>query len=257
MRKRRFINPDAVSSQLALVVDSQARVHNRQVAEKAAGKKIRRGPGRPAYGVKSATAITHQPRPKLSKKQVMHLTVKLRRGLPSLRRERAFAAVRRSFFKYSRGEGFRLVHFSVQSNHLHLIAEADSKPALSRAMQKLGISLAKRLDRLWKGAGRIYKERYHQRILTTPLAIRNALLYVIQNAKHHDSVIGEALDPFSSGAHFDGFAELAATPAPKGLIAEATSWLLTKGWRRRGLIRLSEVPKKEAVEAKGDFARQI
>ena len=110
-------------------------------------------------------------------------------------------------------------------------------------MQKLGISLAKQLDKLWKNAGRIYKERYHQRILTTPLAIRNALLYVVQNAKHHGSVLGETLDPYSSGAHFDGFAGVDATPAPKGLIAEATSWLLTTGWRRRGLIELSEVPK--------------
>ena len=136
-----------------------------------------------------------------------------------------------------------MVHFSVQSNHLHLIAEADSKPALSRAMQKLGISLAKQLDKLWKNAGRIYKERYHQRILTTPLAIRNALLYVVQNAKHHGSVVGEALDPYSSGEHFDGFAGVDPKPAPKGLIAEATNWLLTTGWRRRGLIKLSEVPK--------------
>ena len=243
MSYRKFINADALSAQLELPTSRQARVMNRQRNEKADGKKVRRGPGRPARKVKSATAITHQPRPKLGKQKVLHLTIKLRDGLPSLRRERAFAAVKRSFFKYSCGEGFRLVHFSVQSNHIHLIAEADSKPALSRAMQKLGISLAKRLDRLWKNAGRIYKERYHQRILELPMQVRHALLYVIQNAKHHGSITGEPLDPFSSAEYFDGFAGVEAKAPPTGLLASATAWLLTRGWRRRGLLELSEVPK--------------
>src|ERR1700690_599843 len=99
MASRKYLNAHTVSAQLALPTDRKARVTNRQVNEKADGKKVRRGPGRPARKVKSATAITHQPRPKLGKKKVLHLTVKLRDGLPSLRNERAFATVKRSFYK--------------------------------------------------------------------------------------------------------------------------------------------------------------
>jgi REP-associated tyrosine transposase len=152
-------------------------------------------------------------------------------------------AVTRSFYRYSRGDGFRLVHFSVQSNHLHLIAEADSKPALSRAMQKLGISLARRLDTLWKGVGRIYEERYHQHILTKPLEVRNALLCVVNNAKHHGAVPPKPIDLFSSAPFFDGYAGIEPRPQPPNLIVTATNWLLTHGWRRRGRIKIDELPR--------------
>ena len=42
-------------------------------------------------------------------------------------------------------DGLRIVQFSVQGNHLHLIVEADSSTALSRGMQGLCIRLAKAL----------------------------------------------------------------------------------------------------------------
>ncbi len=226
-----------------------ATARNRQVEEKANGKKIQRLPGRPAKAVKSAHAITHQPRPRLTKKEVLHLTLKLRPGLPTLRRSKAFAAIERSFYKYSHGEGFRLVHFSVQKDHLHLIAEADSKPALSKAMQKLVLSLARRLDALWtklteNKIGRVFKERYHQHILKTPLEVRNALLYVLQNAKKHGAIQLHERDSYSSARFFNGFANITHKPPPPNLIAKATAWLLTTAWRDHGLIRLSEVPRR-------------
>ncbi len=179
---------------------------------------------------------------------MLHLTLKLRRGLPNLRRNKTFAAIERSFYRYSRGDGFRLVHFSVQKDHLHLIAEADSKPALSRAMQKLAISLARRLDALWTKLtegkiGRIFKERYHQHILETPLEVRNALVYVLQNAKKHGAIQPHERDGYSSARFFDGFANIRPKAAPEHLLAKATAWLLTTAWRDHGLIRASEVPK--------------
>ncbi len=140
------------------------------------------------------------------------------------------------------------MHFSVQKDHLHLIAEADSKPALTRAMLKLAISLAKRLARLWSKItgskiGRIFKERYHQHLLKTPQEVRNALLYVIQNAKKHGEIPAHERDYYSSAKFFDGFANAKAQTPPDKLIAHATAWLLGTGWRRKGLIGMSEVPR--------------
>ena len=126
MAKRVFVKTEAVSRQLELPTNRSARAHNRQNSEIAADKRARRKPGRPKKLTPSAHAISHRQRPRLRDKEVLHLTLKLRRGLQSLRRGKTFEAIKRSFYKYSMREGFRLVHFSVQHDHLHLIAEADS-----------------------------------------------------------------------------------------------------------------------------------
>ncbi|HEY6910167.1 MAG TPA: transposase, partial [Myxococcales bacterium] len=44
--------------------------------------------------------------------------------------------------------GVRVIHYSIQGNHLHLIVEAESPEALSRAMQGLATRLARRLNQL-------------------------------------------------------------------------------------------------------------
>ncbi len=140
------------------------------------------------------------------------------------------------------------MHFSVQRDHLHLIVEADSKPVLSNAMQKLAISLAKRLAWLWSKLteskiGRIFKERYHQHLLRTAQEVRNALVYVIQNAKKHGEIRAHERDFYSSARFFDGFANAKPHPVPENLLGKATAWLLTTAWRQKGLIRVSEIPK--------------
>jgi REP element-mobilizing transposase RayT len=50
--------------------------------------------------------------------------VRLREGLPTLRRKETRDAVARAFAAGRDRFGFRLTQFSLQSNHLHLIAEA-------------------------------------------------------------------------------------------------------------------------------------
>ncbi len=178
----------------------------------------------------------------------MHLTLKLRRGLQSLRRSKTFEAITRSFHKYSLREGFRLVHFSVQHDHLHLIAEADSKSGLTHAMQRLTVSLARQLNFVWlrmngKWTGRVFRERYHQHVIRNPKEVRAALLYVLRNAlKHHEIRAGEQ-DRYSSARYFDGFSKAKPQAPPKNLIVKATAWLLSTGWRKSGLIKSCEVPR--------------
>ncbi len=184
----------------------------------------------------------------MRKKEVLHLTLKLRRGLQSLRRGRTFQAITRSFHKYSLREGFRLVHFSVQHDHLHLIAEADSKSGLTQAMQRLTVSLARQLNFVWlkmsgKWTGRVFKERYHQHVVRNPNEVRAALLYVLRNAlKHGEIRVGEQYY-YSSARYFDGFSKAKPQAPPDKLIVKATAWLLTKGWRKSGLIKSYEVPR--------------
>ena len=100
--------------------------------------------------------MSHRERETLAPRFPVHVTMKLLAGLPSLRGHRAFAVVSKSFAGVREREGFRLVHFSAQSNHLHLICEARDRRELSRGMQSLAIRIAKNLNRLWKRAGKLF-----------------------------------------------------------------------------------------------------
>ncbi|MEM7201580.1 MAG: transposase [Planctomycetota bacterium] len=174
----------------------------------------------------------------------VHVTARLADGLPSLRRQRVYGLLRTAFAAAS-NERFRLVHYSVQSNHLHLLVEARDRQALSRGLQGLFIRVARSVNRLWQRRGRVFADRYHDRVLRTPREVRNALSYVLHNARRHGSPIAWAMDIFASGWWFDGWKArprdwvTAKTECP---VRAPRTWLLSRGWRRHGLIPLAEPP---------------
>jgi REP element-mobilizing transposase RayT len=187
--------------------------------------------------------VSHREREALASRFPVHVTMKLRAGLPSLRRGKAHAVVLKAFAGVREREDFRLVHYSVQSNHIHLICEACDRRGLSRGMQALAIRIAKSLNRLWQRAGGIFADRYHDHILRTPREVRNALAYVLNNAtKHGVSLPRGELDPCSSGRWFSGWRDRASEPEATNPLARARTWLLTVGWLRCGRIRLGVAP---------------
>jgi hypothetical protein len=140
---------------------------------------------------------------------------------------------------------FRVVHFSLQGEHLHFIVEADDKRALSEGMQGLSVRLAKGLNRLMGRHGKVFADRFHAHVLRTPAETRNALAYVLLNHRSHMARIGEptaatATDPFSSAAAFDGWREV--RPKPMRSTSPPKTWLLRQGWRKRGVLSLGETP---------------
>jgi len=173
----------------------------------------------------------------------VHVTVRLNAGLPSLRRKRETRVLFDAFAKGCNRHGFRLIHFSIQSNHLHFIVEAQHRPSLSRGMQGLLIRIARGLNRLWNRKGRVFGDRFHDRALKTPREVRNALAYVLNNARRHRvSVPEDEPDAFSSGRWFDGWKNFTARPPQNAPISRARSWLLAVGWRKRGRIPLRFSP---------------
>ncbi len=137
-----------------------------------------------------------------------------------------------------------MVHFSVQGDHVHLIVEAHDKVALSSGLRGLSIRAARALNRAAGRSGRIWADRYHARDLATPREVRHALCYVLHNGRKHGRQIRSA-DPCSSARWFDGWRDHApifdfATDPPP--VVRPRTWLLTTGWRRRGLLRLDEMP---------------
>ena len=208
----------------------------------------RRGAGRKPKGERAGVA--HEKRERTCERFPVLLTLRLRAGLPSLRANESHRLLRAAFAAAS-GEGFRVVEYSVQSNHLHLIAEASSERRLSRGMIGLAVRIARGLNRLWRRAGKVFADRFHSRVLRTPRAVRTALVYVLQNARKHGAWIAKRPDVYSSGDGFEGWREAAGRngadssatdPKVPAWIARARSWLLAVGWRRHERIGVTEAP---------------
>jgi REP element-mobilizing transposase RayT len=174
------------------------------------------------------------------------VTVPLKRGLPRLRRTRERKALERAFHAGRERFGFRLTQYSIQSDHLHLIAEADDRRALSRGLQGLLVRVARALNKLWSRTGKVFRDRYHDRVLRTPREVRHALAYVLGNARKHGlRILRGAVDGFSSAPWFDGWRGEDMAPFEWGSdcpVTRARTWLQRHGWRRHGLLDADEVP---------------
>jgi hypothetical protein len=100
----------------------------------------------------------------------------------------------------------------LQRTHVHLIVEADHKAALSRGMQGFLISAARNIntalgDSTRRRRGKVFADRYHAEVITTPTRARHAISYVLSNwRRHREDQQGLAstwlVDPFSSGISF-------------------------------------------------------
>jgi REP element-mobilizing transposase RayT len=214
---------------------------------KGAGRKVR---------VERVGLMPHVVRPRHSLHVPVHITARAVRGVPSLRSELIFKALRRIFARASE-KGFRLLHFSVQGNHVHMIVEADDDVALARGVQRLLSRVAMTVNALSRRSGKLWGDRHHRRPLNTPTEVRNAYVYVLFNFRKHQIVAGSpgwelaltAYDPCSSYVWFDGWgtsagpSEAAAARAGPPIVAPAESWLARSGWRPLGLVRSDEVPR--------------
>lgn len=197
----------------------------------------RRGAGRKP---RSGATVPHTARPALTEKLPVHVTLRVTREVWNLRSQRAFAHVEHALNEERRRGALRIAHYSVQGNHLHLIAETDDRPTLSRRVQGLTIRLAKALNRMMRRPrGRVFAERYHLHVLRTPREVKNALRYVLLNHVKHSAQtgrVGMTMDPFSSGPFFAHWPanvrrmRSACTGPPP--IVEARSYLLTASCRR-------------------------
>jgi len=166
--------------------------------------------------------------------------MRARSGLPSFRADKLVFKAMRAALAEGHKAAFRVVHFSVQSNHLHLIVEASDKNALSRGMQGLTVRMARAVNRTLGGKGGVFADRYHAHELRTPRETRAALLYVLQNWAKHGR--GGNYDPLSSAIWFDGWSiPPRAEPSPP-IVAAPRTWLVTVGWRRHGLLKMGERP---------------
>jgi REP element-mobilizing transposase RayT len=198
----------------------------------------RAGAGREPAGPRGR--VSHDARPAHDARHPLHATLRTIDGLPSLRARRVFAAVRAAIAAASAAR-FRVVEFSVQRNHLHLLVEGDDRSALVRGLQGLAIRVARAVNRVIRRRGGVFGDRYHARALKTPNEVRRALVYVLQNWRKH-GFRGLGIDACSSAAWFRGWARPLPQPSMSSPVARARTWLLATGWRRYGPLDVAMRP---------------
>lgn len=206
---------------------------------------VRRGAGRKRSTNKRSN-VPHRTRTDHKARHPVHVTLRAREGLPSFREPALFAALRARIHCASRspavGEAFRVLHFSIQHDHIHIIVEATDRDALTRGVQGLTIRLARAVNQTFEGiSGNVWADRYHEHHLKTPREVRNAIVYVLMNAKKHGRALADGIDPFSSAPWCDAIrGNVAKDDEPP--VMRARTWLASVGWRRRGLIDPREAP---------------
>jgi hypothetical protein len=175
------------------------------------------------------------------------VTVRIRRGLPSLREGRFLREIEHSFRIASERGNFRLVQYSLQRDHVHLLVEADGPRALGCGMASLGARIARAVNRVFRRRVPVFDDRFHHRLLGTPREVRNALRYVLLDARKHAAgwlrrSDRAGIDPASSGRWFEHWTRETLPPKEPPPVARPRSWLFRAGWLRHGRIDPADVP---------------
>ncbi len=252
---------------------TRARKRHRQTSLPMAGLK----PGYSKYGRKlgrprkALRGALHEKRPVITRREPVQVTMRVVEAVGQLRRRSLYKALRAATLTAARREDLRIVHVSIQHNHVHLLVEADSTVALSRGMQGFQISAAKLINAALpkvdgrRRRGKVFADRYHVTVIRTPTQARRELAYVLNNWRKHGEhrrpeARGWRVDPFSTGVLFDGWTSGVQPwiwpPTYEPLVvAPPRSWLLSVGWRRLGAIRTNEVPSAAEKRARIERAR--
>lgn len=168
--------------------------------------------------------VKHASRPGHPARIPVHVTLRRAPGLPNLRTRANHRVVLNALLASTHG-GFRVIHYAVLPNHIHLLCEADDGRAFRSGMLGLCTRLARRLNRAWQRRGAVLDDRYHAHPLKSPTETLHALAYLHRNAERHGLLARGAVDPYSSARWWNSPDERNPFPPPR-------TWLLREGWRR-------------------------
>jgi REP element-mobilizing transposase RayT len=193
----------------------------------------------------------------VSRHRPIHVTTRVDDVVRGLRRRDTYRAIRWAMARCLMRGRIRVVHVSIQHDHIHWLIEADDRAAMSRGMQGLLTSAAKQINAAIGARGngpprrgRVFVDRYHEHALTTRAEVRHAIGYLLGNWRHHGAdreLRGRALDPYSSAIWFPGWREIQEPirlPRDAELlpVSSPRSWLLREGWRTGPALSVWAVP---------------
>ena len=133
--------------------------------------------------------VSRLARPALASRFPVHVTQRVLPEIWNLRSQRVFAVIEAALQAHRRhpcsGARVRICAFSIQHNHLHLVAEAVDAQALARGLQGLFIRIARALNHRMRRRGKVFADRYHGHILKSWFEVAHAVRYVRHNALKH------------------------------------------------------------------------
>jgi REP element-mobilizing transposase RayT len=242
---------------VSMAAKSRRKRHVQQKLFRRGGR--RRGAGRKPTG--SRAGERHEARPEFKAYHPLHVVMRVVPAVRSLRRRSMYKAVREATITAALRERFRIVHVSLQRNHVHMLVEAEHKAALGRGMQGFQISAARNInaalgDGERRRRGKVFSDRYHVEVIRSPRQARHAIGYVLSNwRKHGEDRVGLPstwlVDPFSTGILFPDWAELEGRPWMWPIresydplfVFRPRTWLLRDGWKLGGgAISARDVP---------------
>jgi REP element-mobilizing transposase RayT len=214
-------------------------------------KSSRHGGARPNAGRKRSKELrfdpSHTTRPALSIEHPVHVMLRTLPSVPRLRQRDGYEAIRMALLRFVDGAEFRVVHISIQRNHLHLIVEAAHKEALRGGMQSFAIRAARALNAGFERSGKVFAFRYKAKQIRTADYARNVISYVLNNWRRHREDrhrVSMPFDEFSSASAFTGWSARTRYRSPdQGLpVSVPRTRLLVFDWEWYGLIDPFEIP---------------
>lgn len=151
------------------------------------------GAGRKAFNDPS---IRHRKRAEIKKPSSLHLTIKIEKRKAGIKNKAILKVLKRAILK-GRSSGLRIIHFTLEYDHVHLLVETDCKIKLGRGMMRLGVTLSKGINKCKQEIGQVYKHRYHQRFITSGRDLKNVMNYIFHNGLKHRTAIN-FLNPYHS-----------------------------------------------------------
>jgi len=202
------------------------------------------GGARPGSGQRprgERAGISHERKIDVDERSPVHVTLRTHEHVWNLRSHRCHAVLAAALRGVLGRPGFRVVHFSIQGNHLHLVVEADDAKALATGMRALSGRIAVGLNKLMGRRGPVFSDRYHAHVLRAPAEVRNAIAYVLGNFASHASRRGEPVDPSRADPY--------SSAAARGPDGEAPPVIAPETWLLRGGGRFVREPEAEYAAA--------
>ena len=152
-----------------------------------------KGAGRPRV---HDPGIAHRSRPFLERASSLHLTIKVKAIKAEMKNKAVLSMLKRAILN-ARKKGLKIIHYSLEFDHVHLLVEADDNAELAIGMQSFGVTLSKAINRMRKMKGAVYKHRYHFRQISSSRELKYVMKYIFSNGVKHGTA-HTMINPFNS-----------------------------------------------------------
>jgi REP element-mobilizing transposase RayT len=191
----------------------------------------------------------HRMRARFSVPSPVHVTMRGQPWICGLRSDLVYRVLHAVLALYKDRPSFRVIHISIQDNHLHLLVEASNDHALDRGMRSFAINAARAIHAAFGTEGRVFF-RYFSTVIKTRRYARNVIAYVLGNWRRHRQdfangrLLDALLDRYSSAVSFPGWSIRFAIPqgyAPLP-VSQPSTELLRTGWAIDGPLDPRQAP---------------